>query len=208
MIMRIGLRTTTIVATASLLSAPALAHHGMDLQLPRTLLDGLISGLAHPVIGLDHLLFVLAAGLLAARFERGAMLPVAFACAGLAGAALHVRGVGLPGGELGVALSLVVVGVVLAAGLAMSRPAAATLFAIAGFLHGHALAEAIVGAEPTPLAAYLAGFALVQAAIGVAVCLAARRAMAMASDATVLGGRIAGAVVAAAGLGFATLALA
>jgi urease accessory protein len=37
--------------------------------------------------------------------------------------------------------------------------------ALAGALHGHAYAEAIFGAEPAPLAAYLAGFSVIQLAL-------------------------------------------
>jgi urease accessory protein len=41
-------------------------------------------------------------------------------------------------------------------------------------LHGYALGEAIVGAEPTPLFAYFAGLALAQSVIAIGIMLAAR----------------------------------
>ena len=44
----------------------ALAHHPLGGRLPANLLEGLMSGLAHPIIGIDHFVFVMAAGLLAA----------------------------------------------------------------------------------------------------------------------------------------------
>jgi urease accessory protein len=51
---------------------------------------------------------------------------------------------------------------------------AALLFAIAGLVHGYALGESIVGAEPSPLMAYLLGLLIMQTAIGVCVYAAVR----------------------------------
>src|SRR3990172_1570591 len=60
----------------------------MDYAMPATALEGLLSGLGHPVIGVDHLLFIAGAGVLAARFKRGYLLPLAFVAAYLAGLTL------------------------------------------------------------------------------------------------------------------------
>lgn len=49
-----------------LLALPAAAHHPFGGEAPKTLFEGLISGIGHPVIGFDHLALVIAAGLLAA----------------------------------------------------------------------------------------------------------------------------------------------
>ncbi len=46
-----------------------------------------------------------------------------------------------------------------------SLGAAIAFGALAGLFHGYAYGESIVGAEPSPLAAYLLGFTLLQAAI-------------------------------------------
>jgi urease accessory protein len=154
---------------------------------PGTLWQGLLSGLAHPVIGLDHLAFTAAAGLLAATlaapparkpFALAALMPLAFLTAGAAGAALHVAGYDLPHAELAVALSVLVLGGLVLARARVPAPALAVLFAAAGLFHGHALAESIVGAEPAPLAAYFAGLATVQYAIALAAMLTARWVMA------------------------------
>jgi urease accessory protein len=51
---------------------------------------------------------------------------------------------------------------------ALAAPLAAGLVAAAGIFHGYAYAESIFGAEPAPLYAYLAGFAIVQFAIAFA----------------------------------------
>jgi hypothetical protein len=60
---------------AMLLATPASAHHAMGGATPSNLWEGLLSGLAHPVIGLDHLAFVIAAGLIAAVHRRGPSFP-------------------------------------------------------------------------------------------------------------------------------------
>jgi urease accessory protein len=63
-------------------------------------------------------------------------------------------------------VTLVAAGVLLLrASPLLKSGAAAGFFAIAGLVHGYAYGEAIVGAEPTPLAAYLAGYTVVQVAI-------------------------------------------
>ena len=64
------------------------------------------------------------------------------------------------------AASLIVVGVLLLrARPFLKTPAAVAFFALAGLAHGYAYGEAIVGAEQTPLVAYLVGFSLVQLAL-------------------------------------------
>lgn len=67
---------------ASLLALPVWAHHPMDGAVPTSAWEGLLSGLAHPVLGLDHLAFLIAAALLAAWSGvsrwRGASLVLAF----------------------------------------------------------------------------------------------------------------------------------
>ncbi|HJQ62151.1 MAG TPA: HupE/UreJ family protein, partial [Burkholderiales bacterium] len=80
------------VAVAFAAAAPAHAHHAMDYRLPATLLEGLLSGLGHPVIGIDHLFFIIAAGVLAARLERGYVLTLLFVMASVLAAAARAAG--------------------------------------------------------------------------------------------------------------------
>ena len=155
----------------------AHAHHGMDKALPATALQGFISGLAHPVIGLDHLLFVLAVGAACYYFGRKAGTLVTFTTAAVAGTLLHLQQATLEYPDLIVAATLVLLGVLFFLGRDFLRSAGAlALFAAAGIAHGYAYGEAIVGAEPTPLYAYLAGFTLVQFGIAAAGFALARYA--------------------------------
>ena len=75
------------------------------------------------------------------------------------------------------------------------------LFAIAGLFHGWAYGASIVGAEPTPLIAYLAGFSLIQYAIAAGSGYLALRVW-NAADQRAVHPRLAGAVVAGIGLTF------
>jgi urease accessory protein len=155
---------------------PAFAHHPMGGTVPATLWQGFASGIGHPVIGLDHLAFLLAAGVLAATLgvRRGAFGILAIVAGGFAGSLAHVAGIGFGPVEALVALSVVAAGLAL---LGRGVPAAVIPagFALAGLAHGHAFAEAIIGAEATPLVAYLFALALMEAAIAMGAMLLARR---------------------------------
>lgn len=149
----------------SLAAAPALAHHPLGGRLPTNFFEGLMSGVGHPVIGLDHLAFVIAAGLIAATRPKGVLIPIMFVLASLAGTAIHLMSFDLPAPEFVIAASVLAFGVILAMGNKLNLATVASLAALAGVFHGFAYGEGIFGAEPTPLVAYLIGFAGIQMAI-------------------------------------------
>lgn len=143
---------------------PALAHHATGGKIPANFFEGFLSGLAHPLIGLDHFAFVVAVGLLAAGQVRGALLPAGFIVAAMAGTGIHLLGFDLPFSEVAIALSVIAFGAM----LVWQRPnsfVVGCLAAIAGLFHGYAYGEAIVGARMTELFAYLLGFSLIQYAV-------------------------------------------
>ena len=185
-------------------SSLAHAHHVMDYATPATALEGLLSGLGHPVIGIDHLLFILGAGVLAARLERGYLFPLVFVVTSVAVAGMRYLGVEVGLDELWIAGSLVVLGAIMLAAREPAGGVVAGLFLVTGALHGYALAEAIVGAERTPLAAYLVGLALIQCAIALAAWKAAT--WVAARHPRVPFQRLAGAAVGIAVLAFAGVA--
>lgn len=121
-----------------------LAHISTD--------HGLTAGLLHPLTGLDHLLAMVAVGLFAARAARPLLAPATFVLAMALG--LASGGLGLPPLELGVALSVVALGLLVALGSRLPASYALVLVATAGLLHGHAH-----GAE-APTSGGLALFAL------------------------------------------------
>ena len=170
------MKRLAILPALLMLPLPALAHHPMGGATPSTLWQGFASGVGHPVIGPDHLAFLVAAGVLAATLPAGAGVAaiVAFVLGGFAGSLVHLAGIGLGPVEAVVALSVLAVGLA----LLWRRIPAALLpagFGAAGLFHGHAFAEAIIGAEQVALVAYLAALALTQAGIGLGVMLLARR---------------------------------
>ncbi|MBF2002743.1 MAG: HupE/UreJ family protein [Synechococcales cyanobacterium M58_A2018_015] len=181
-------------------AAPALAHHAMGGQLPANGFQGFLSGLAHPVIGLDHLAGVIAVGLLAATQQRGFWLPVVFLAAALAGTGIHSLGWNLPALEIAVSGSVLLVGMLLAM---ETRPKLGVLIglgAVMGLFHGYAYGESIVGAEPAPLFAYLLGFTLVQLLIALLAWRIGRTVLQRSSAA--LGLRFAGFTICGVGAAF------
>lgn len=162
--MRATLRNKTLsavgaAAAVGLLAGPAMAHSGHGLA------GGLEQGLLHPLTGLDHLLAMVAVGLWAAYLGGRArwLVPAAFVGLMVCGALLALGGLGLPGVELGIALSVVALGLALAGHLRLSTLLAAALVGAFGLFHGHAH-----GAEAAPglsLVAYGGGFVLTTLAL-------------------------------------------
>ena len=157
------------------------AHHFMEDQLPRSFAQGLLSGLAHPVIGADHLAFIIAMGVVLALVRQGVWGVIAFTLGSLLGATLHLAGSSLAGGEVMVALSVILIGGVVMSGRRLSLSWLVSGLMFAGALHGYAYAESIFGAEPMPLSGYLLGFCSVQLSIGVAALLLHRRLIAISA---------------------------
>ncbi len=149
--------------------SPAFAHHPLGGGAPQTITDGLLSGVGHPIIGFDHLAFVIGIGILAAFFQKNRSAPIGGFIAGtIAGTALIIAGVTLPFAELAITASVVIVGL-LAMNAKVAKPmTAAAIACFAGLFHGWAYGEAVIGAEATPIIAYVIGFAATQAIIALA----------------------------------------
>jgi urease accessory protein len=173
--------------------APAFAHvRGGEAA-------GFLSGLSHPVSGLDHVLAMIAVGLWGAQLGPPAvwLLPVTFPMVMAFGGTLGLAGVNLPGIEVGIALSAIGLG---SAVLVEARPKlwiAAMLVGFFAIFHGHAH-----GTELPPGAngiLYSIGFVVATGllhATGIGIGLIHRW------PAGRLALRVAGAVVALAGLAF------
>jgi urease accessory protein len=101
---------------------------------------GFLTGFGHPWSGLDHVLAMIAVGLWGAQLGSPAvwLLPVAFPMMMSLGAVMGLTGMGLPGVEVGIALSALLLG-----GMVMGevRPKLAVAVVLVGFFaifHGHA----------------------------------------------------------------------
>jgi len=139
-------------------------------QSEPTPLAGLLSGVGHPLLGPDHLLFLLALGLVGLR-QSGRWL-IGLLATGLAASGLGLLLPGLPGAETLVALSLVLVGLVL-----LDRAPRWTLLP-AFALHGYVLSASVLGWETTPVATYLLGLLISQGALLLLALQAVRAAAA------------------------------
>lgn len=201
-IFRNSLMLAIVAIAGGLFAMPAQAHHVMDGTLPSTFLQGLLSGIGHPIIGLDHFAFVAGIGLAAVMLKQRFWLPAAFVAATVLGVAVHLFSVDLPLVEPIIALSVLIAGVLLISGTAISFLAWASLFGIAGLFHGYAYGESIIGAEAAPLGAYFLGFGLIQYAIAIAVMLLATKVFDAARSAPSPVTRIGGGIVAGIGLVF------
>ena len=190
-------RAVILSVPLSLAAFPAFAHHMMGGRTPSTFMEGLLSGLGHPVIGLDHLAFLVAIGVAVGVFGLNLLLPVAFIVAMALGVLLHVNGAGLPGAELVVAASVLLAGGLLAWGRPLPVAAWGALFAVAGLFHGYSLGESIYGADRSALGAYLLGLVVIQSVLAVGVALLVRH---YGGRLTSVAPRIAGALILAVGV--------
>lgn len=143
-----------IVALMVLLAAvPAGAHSG-------ALAGGFFGGLAHPVFGPDHVVAMVAVGLWGAFLGRPAifLLPVAFPLIMAAGGALGILGIPLPGTEIGIATSALVLGLMVAFQVRPPLWIALVIVGAFAIFHGHAHGtELPAGADAV---AYSLGFVI------------------------------------------------
>ena len=101
---------------------------------------GFFTGLGHPVSGLDHVLAMIAVGLWGAQLGAPALwlLPVTFPMVMALGGMVGLLGVALPGVEVGIAASAILLGLAVMSELRPPLAAAVVLVAIFGVFHGHA----------------------------------------------------------------------
>jgi len=140
--------------------------------------SGFLSGLGHPVLGLDHLCAMLAVGLWSA--QRGGravwLVPVVFLAVMAVGGALGMMAVSIPYVETGIVASILILGVMVAAAVRLPLVASAAIVALFALLHGH-----VHGSEMPATASgvlYGLGFMATTAMIqmcGIAAGLIARR---------------------------------
>ncbi len=121
-------------AALALCAAPALAHVEAGQA------TGFATGFAHPFSGLDHILAMVAVGLWGAQLGAPAIwiLPITFPLVMAFGGFLGLIGVALPGVEVGIAASAVLLGAAVMSERRVSLVAAAALVAFFAIFHGHA----------------------------------------------------------------------
>lgn len=153
------LKLFAVLFSLSALPAHAHAHAHTGIGSVHGLLDGVL----HPLIGIDHLLVMLAVGLWAAM--RGGrslwLLPMAFLTAMGVGAGLSMLGITVTAAESWVAFSVVAAGVLVWRNTRMSSVLAVALVSVFALAHGYVHALELTGGADA--LAYSAGFLLTTA---------------------------------------------
>lgn len=169
--MNMMIRTAGLVGAVMLCAGEAMAHTGAGS------VHGLAAGFAHPLLGLDHLTAMLAVGLWAglvggrARFAYPAAFVTVMILAGIWG----MTGVPLPGVEIGIAASVILLGLAVALDLAPPLAAGIAACAVFAVFHGHAHGAELP--ENASGLSYAAGFVLATASLhGLGLALAAQLA--------------------------------
>jgi urease accessory protein len=166
---------------------------------------GFLSGLSHPVSGLDHVVAMIAVGLWGAQLGMPALwvLPVAFPMLMAVGGMLGLIGAPLPGVEIGIALSAVVLGALVLGRARLPLAAAVAVVAFFALFHGHAHGTELEAGQNAML--YSVGFVIATGLLhGVGIAIGLIQRWEIGRHAL----RGAGALVAAAGLYFLWGALA
>lgn len=183
---RMNLSRTVFLTALSLFAGTASAHTGDHTA------TGFIGGMAHPFMGLDHLLAMIAVGLWAAQQGGRARwaVPAAFVGAMGLGAGLAGSGWIVPHVESGIAVSVLVLGLLIATRRHVSTLAGSIIVAIFALFHG--TAHGLEMPQTASPAFYALGFILATVALhglGIAGKLIGRHMM-----------RVAGLGIAATGL--------
>ena len=142
--------STAIVAL--MLTQPAFAHEQAGVA------GGLVSGLLHPVTGLDHLVAMVAVGIWGAQLGAPAIwvLPITFPLVMAVGGVLGVLKIPLPMPEVIIAVSALILGLAVATRLRIPFTAAAIVVAVFAIFHGYVHGAELPGSA-NPLA-YGVGF--------------------------------------------------
>ncbi len=132
-------RTTCVAqllvgVTLFVAAAPALAHDDTGLA------GGIVNGFTHPLSGLDHMLAMVSVGVWGAFLGRPLIytLPMLFPIMMTVGGAASMAGVPVPPVEVGIALSVVVLGGLIAGAVKARLAIACGVVALFALFHGYA----------------------------------------------------------------------
>ncbi|MBB3137127.1 urease accessory protein [Rhizobium pisi] len=160
--MKSALKSGLLALAAIALPAAASAHPAIGEAA------GFSHGFAHPISGLDHILAMVMVGVFAFQLGGRAtwLVPATFVLVMALGGALGVAGINVPFVEIGIALSVVVLGAVVAFNVKAPLAAALGVVGLFAIFHGHAHGAEMP--ENATGAAYAAGFMIATALLHVA----------------------------------------
>jgi len=185
-------KTLLVSAMLAMMATAADAHTGVGST------SGFVHGFMHPISGVDHILAMVAVGLFAVQLGGRALwlVPLSFVSMMVVGGVLGMSGVNVPFVEIGIGLSVVVLGAIVAFNWKAPTVAAMAICGLFAIFHGHAH-----GAEMPDSAggaSYALGFVLATAllhVVGIGLGITAGRYMSSRVA------RIGGAAMALAGIG-------
>ena len=152
-----------LAATPAILTpAVVFAHTGVGHT------SGFVHGFGHPISGLDHVLAMVMVGVFAWQLGGRALwlVPLTFVCVMAVGGMLGVAGIGVPFVEIGIALSVVVLGAIVAFNVKAPIAAAMGVVGLFAMFHGHAHGAEIP--DDAGGVAYAAGFMIATAILHLA----------------------------------------
>ena len=123
-----------VAALVAAFAGSALAH----VQAGEA--SGFFTGFLHPISGIDHVLAMVAVGIWGAQLGAPAiwLLPVAFPLAMAVGGFMGLLGIPLPGVEIGIAASAILLGAAVMTERRLPLYVAAVLVGLFAIFHGHA----------------------------------------------------------------------
>jgi urease accessory protein len=132
-----------LIAAAAAVLAVAFAHTGLG--------DGhdLVHGFMHPLSGIDHVLAMVAVGVIAVQFGGRALwaVPLSFVANMVIAGIFGVAGLVLPGVEAGIALSVGMLGAVMFLRVKLPVVVAASMVAVFAIFHGYSHGLEMVRAD-------------------------------------------------------------
>ena len=160
---------SVLVVLALLAWAPAAHAHILQGEA-----GGFLTGLGHPISGFDHVLAMIAVGLWGAQLGAPALwlLPVTFPMVMALGGMLGLLGVPLPGVEVGIAASALLLGLAVMAELRPPLVSAVILVGLFAVFHGYSHGAELPAGQSALL--YSMGFVIATGClhgIGIAVSL-------------------------------------
>lgn len=160
--LRLSRSILALLLILPVLTSQAIAHTEGGLA------GGFVSGLSHPISGLDHVVAMVAVGLWGAFLGAPAiwLLPIVFPVVMAFGGVLGILGVPVPSVEVGIALSAVVLGLCVAFALKLPLWIAATIVGAFAVFHGHAHGTELPSAADAYT--YAAGFVVATGLLHVA----------------------------------------
>lgn len=155
-------KSGALALAAAALPAVAYAHTGIGETA------GIVHGFSHPISGLDHILAMIMVGILAFQLGGRAVwaVPTTFVLVMALGGALGIAGINVPLVEIGIALSVIVLGTIVALNIRASTAVAMGIVGLFAIFHGHAHGAEMP--ENAGGAAYAAGFMIATALLHMA----------------------------------------